>query len=564
MYTCERAVHGRDKEWEWKALQTVFASKIHHYICNIFSGAMNPTTQGPARSTVTAEPFLNGSSGVYIEKMYGSWLEVGSWPSSVRKSWDVFFPNVEASAIPRQAFQSSPALSHVTYPALRPPSVQLVMDKDINQAIHDHLRVKLLIRSYQTRGHNIADLDPLVINSADMDDTIPRELELDFYGFTESDLDREFVLLPTTFIGDDRARLTLREIVDRIKAIYCHHTGVEYMRLTNYDQQESIRRHFEAQRVTELTPAQKKLLFKRLMRSTKFEDCRAKDWPSEKRFGLEGYKVLIPRIEQVTDRSSALGVDSIVIAMPHRGRLNLKPRTFLQPPQQRMCLRFSSESADMKTKYITSLAIPEEDKHYLGLVVDKLTQEKHQAEKAHLKECHLKELKSEQEKAELKFKSEQEKAELKFKSEQEKAELKLKYETEILNLKLAYKTKEYLELYQIYTPRALLERFEGLHKNPRLAYESREKIWTRAMDQNREFAKCIERNGIKREEVPQIAMRLYSTLSTRVHGKFTKLSVNDQGQVEVEVVNISLAEKKLYQCAAQVIGYELVIKGPSV
>uniref|UniRef100_A0A915E4L3 Uncharacterized protein n=1 Tax=Ditylenchus dipsaci TaxID=166011 RepID=A0A915E4L3_9BILA len=235
--------------------------------------------------------------------------------------------------------------------------------------------------------------------------------------------------------------------------------------------------------------------------------------------------------------------------MPHRGRLNLRPRGFLQPPQQTMCLRFSSESADMKTKYITSLAIPEEDKHYLGLV-DKLTQEMHQAEyerilkeanleKAHLKESYLKELKS----------------------EQEKADLKLKYEMEILNLKLAYKTKEYLELYQIYTPRGLLERFEGLYKNPRMAYETREIIWTRAMDKNREFAKCIESNGIKRKEVPEIAMRLYSTLSSRLHGKFTKLSVNDQGQVEVEVVNISLAEKKLYQCAAQAIGYELVIKG---
>uniref|UniRef100_A0A915E3U9 Uncharacterized protein n=1 Tax=Ditylenchus dipsaci TaxID=166011 RepID=A0A915E3U9_9BILA len=218
--------------------------------------------QGPARSTVTAEPFLIGSSGVYIEKMYGSWLELESWLSSVRKSWDVLFSNVEASAIPRQAFQSSPALSHVTYPALRPPSAQLVMNKDINQEIQDHLRVKLMIRSYQN------------------------QLELDFYGLTESDLDREFVLLPTTFIGDDRTRLTIREIVDRLKAIYCHHTGVEYMRLTNYDQQEGIRRHFEAQRVTELTPSQKKVLFQRLMHSTKFEDCRAKDWPSENRFGL--------------------------------------------------------------------------------------------------------------------------------------------------------------------------------------------------------------------------------------------------------------------------------------
>lgn len=78
--------------------------------------------------------------------------------------------------------------------------------------------------SKRFRGHNIADLDPLGINSVDLDDTIPRELELDFYGFTEKDLDREFLLPPTTFIGGDRTHMTLREIVARLKSIYCTHT----------------------------------------------------------------------------------------------------------------------------------------------------------------------------------------------------------------------------------------------------------------------------------------------------------------------------------------------------
>lgn len=41
------------------------------------------------------------------------------------------------------------------------------------------------------------------------------------------------------------------------------------------------------------------VLFKRLIRSTKFEEFLAKKWPSEKRFGLEGCEVLIPAIKQV-------------------------------------------------------------------------------------------------------------------------------------------------------------------------------------------------------------------------------------------------------------------------
>uniref|UniRef100_A0A915CMP4 Uncharacterized protein n=1 Tax=Ditylenchus dipsaci TaxID=166011 RepID=A0A915CMP4_9BILA len=49
--------------------------------------------------------------------------------------------------------------------------------------------------------------------SADLDDTISREVELYFYGFFESDLDREFVLPLTTFIDVDRIRLTLKAII---------------------------------------------------------------------------------------------------------------------------------------------------------------------------------------------------------------------------------------------------------------------------------------------------------------------------------------------------------------
>ena len=33
-----------------------------------------------------------------------------------------------------------------------------------------------LIRAYQIRGHNIANLDPLGINAADLDDSMPPEL----------------------------------------------------------------------------------------------------------------------------------------------------------------------------------------------------------------------------------------------------------------------------------------------------------------------------------------------------------------------------------------------------
>jgi 2-oxoglutarate dehydrogenase E1 component len=50
----------------------------------------------------------------------------------------------------------------------------------------------------------------------------------------------------------------------------------------------------------------------------RFEEFLARKWASEKRFGLEGCEVLIPCMKTIIDSSSALGVDSFVIGMPHR------------------------------------------------------------------------------------------------------------------------------------------------------------------------------------------------------------------------------------------------------
>lgn len=50
----------------------------------------------------------------------------------------------------------------------------------------------------------------------------------------------------------------------------------------------------------------------------RFEEFLARKWSSEKRFGLEGCEVLISSMKTLIDSSSALGVDSFIIGMPHR------------------------------------------------------------------------------------------------------------------------------------------------------------------------------------------------------------------------------------------------------
>ncbi|KJH49248.1 oxoglutarate dehydrogenase (succinyl-transferring), E1 component [Dictyocaulus viviparus] len=364
---------------------TALGKKIIHPV-------VSATTQACYQSTISVvnqEPFMNATSSMYIEQMYDAWKKD---PKSVHASWDAYFNNVEAGAAPGQAYQAPPtAFGAAGIPGVSPvaagvaigggfsmpshghhaPGVSLMTSSGLDtstsvQTISDHLKIQLLIRSYQTRGHNIADLDPLGINSVDLDDTIPPELELSFYGFGERDLDREFLLPPTTFIGGDKVSLTLKEITFRLKQIYCKTTGIEYMHLTNLEQQDWIRRRFEAPRVTELSHDQKKVLFKRLIRSTKFEEFLAKKWPSEKRFGLEGCEVLIPAIKQVIDTSSNLGVDSVVIGMPHRGRLNVLANVCRQPLSTILSQFSTLEPADEGSGDV---------KYHLGVCIERLNRQ---------------------------------------------------------------------------------------------------------------------------------------------------------------------------------------------
>lgn len=88
------------------------------------------------------------------------------------------------------------------------------------------MKVQLLVRAYQVRGHHRATLDPLQISKADLDFTPAPELDIEYYGFTKSDMNREFFLgdgvLPR-FRSDGKLKMKLSDIVGALKATYCIH-----------------------------------------------------------------------------------------------------------------------------------------------------------------------------------------------------------------------------------------------------------------------------------------------------------------------------------------------------
>ncbi|KTF82845.1 hypothetical protein cypCar_00014946 [Cyprinus carpio] len=297
---------------------------------------------------VAAEPFLNGTSSNYVEEMYYAWLEN---PKSVHKSWDIFFRNANAGAPPGTAYQSPPPMG-VSLAGLTQAQSLVGAQPNVEKLVEDHLAVQSLIRAYQIRGHHVAQLDPLGIMDADLDSCVPTDIitssdKLGFYGLEESDLDKVFRLPTTTFIGGNESALPLREIIRRLEMAYCQHIGVEFMFINDLDQCQWIRQKFERPGVMQFSLEEKRTLLARMVRSTRFEEFLQRKWSSEKRFGLEGCESLIPALKTIIDKSSDKGVDTVIMGMPHRGRLNVLANVIRKELEQIFC-QFDSklEAAD--------------------------------------------------------------------------------------------------------------------------------------------------------------------------------------------------------------------------
>ncbi|XP_076282896.1 2-oxoglutarate dehydrogenase complex component E1-like [Lasioglossum baleicum] len=139
---------------------------------------------------------------------------------------------------------------------------------------------------------------------------------------TDADMDREFPLASFTVIGGPRRSLSLREILTRLNQVYCGHLGLEYTYIHDLAVLDWMRGKFEVPGAWELPPEHRKFAWLNLMRAVTCEGFLAKKYPTEKRFGLEGCESFIPSMVECVETLAEKGVESVVIGMAHRGRLN--------------------------------------------------------------------------------------------------------------------------------------------------------------------------------------------------------------------------------------------------
>ncbi len=196
-----------------------------------------------------------------------------------------------------------------------------VMPVDREQAIvAKQVQVNTVINMHRVRGHLIADLDPLAADEPEMHD----ELDPATYGLTIWDLDREF--LTTGFggmdLGNADQRMPLGDILHVLRNAYCRTVGVEYMHIQEPGEKEWIQKHVEGVDTT-VGFDEKLHILDRLNAAEALERFLDTKYVGQKRFGIEGAESAIVILDAVLAKAADLGMDSVVMGMAHRGRLNV-------------------------------------------------------------------------------------------------------------------------------------------------------------------------------------------------------------------------------------------------
>jgi 2-oxoglutarate dehydrogenase E1 component len=120
------------------------------------------------------------------------------------------------------------------------------------------------------------------------------------------------------------------DIAAEARRHYCGNFAIEFMHIPSLEQRQWLQDQIERPAPK---PDQAHVLTQ-LLRADLFEQVIQQRYLGTKRFSLEGLTVLIPFLDQVFATASADGVTRSIIAMAHRGRLNVMTNTIGRSPSE--------------------------------------------------------------------------------------------------------------------------------------------------------------------------------------------------------------------------------------
>jgi 2-oxoglutarate dehydrogenase E1 component len=236
-----------------------------------------------AQSSQKAQQYAHRGNLEYIEQQY---TQYKANPSSVSSDWQNFFEGVEFAS-------------------------EIGVTSGLSEK---ELDVYQLINAYRNYGHFEADLDPLTNSIAPSD-----QLQLGKFNLSDKDLDTKFAI--GKIIGKENA--SLREIIQHLKSTYCGKLTVQCAEALPEVRNWFIREFETNPTGFKLSADQKKRIYDNLAKTEALEKFLHTRYVGAKRFSIEGGDALIPMLDRLVLRSSALGIEEVALGMAHRGRVNV-------------------------------------------------------------------------------------------------------------------------------------------------------------------------------------------------------------------------------------------------
>ncbi len=297
-----------------------------------------------------ASSFMQGHNAEYLEQLYARYAND---PGAVDEAWAAFFSQLGDGEIDVKREAEGPSWARNDWPpqpmddltgALNgeyAPDAEAqktgdkikakaaekgveVSEDAIKRAVLDSVRALMLIRAYRIRGHLIADLDPLDLREK----PFRPELDPKSYGFAREDMDRPIFI--DSVLGLQFA--SIREILAVVRRTYCGTFALQYMHISDPEQSSWLKERIEGfNKEISFTREGRKAILRKMVEAEGFEKYLHVKYMGTKRFGLDGGESLIPAMEQVIKRGGSLGVEDIIIGMPHRGRLSILANVMGKP-----------------------------------------------------------------------------------------------------------------------------------------------------------------------------------------------------------------------------------------
>lgn len=299
-----------------------------------------------------ASSFMQGHNAEYLEQLYAKYAND---PNAVDEAWQAFFRELGDDEVSVKREAQGPSWMRADWPPQPNDDLTHALDgqwpaepekapKDlakkiadeasnreieisedaIKRAVLDSVRALMIIRAYRIRGHLAADIDPLGMR----DTSGHAELDPKSYGFTEADMDRPIFL--DNVLGLEVA--SMRQIIDIVRATYCGTFALQYMHISNPEEAGWLKERIEGYgKEIRFTREGRRAILNKLVEAEGFEKFLHVKYMGTKRFGLDGGEALIPAMEQIIKRGGNLGVEEVVIGMPHRGRLSVLANVMSKP-----------------------------------------------------------------------------------------------------------------------------------------------------------------------------------------------------------------------------------------